>query len=177
MASLQDLPASPSAGILHVVVESPRGFTSKIKYDPKLQVFVLSRPLPLGLSYPHDWGFVPGTKGDDGDPVDAMVLGQGTSFPGLVLATRPVAILAIEQDGKPAARGGEAPRRQRNDRIIAISAADPRAPWRSLAELPERVREEIEQFFIQSTVFEHKNVAVLGWEGPERALAYVASRC
>jgi inorganic pyrophosphatase len=53
-----DLPASPEDGVLHVVVESPAGATTKIKWEPVLQMFALSRPLPLGVAYPHDWGFV-----------------------------------------------------------------------------------------------------------------------
>jgi inorganic pyrophosphatase len=81
MRDLADLPHSPGEGILHVVVESQAGATSKIKWDPELGVFALSRPLPLGVAYPHDWGFVPGTRAADGDPFDALVLSQGSSYP------------------------------------------------------------------------------------------------
>src|SRR4051794_36783772 len=113
MGSLVQLPASPAAGLIHVVIESPRGATAKIKYDETLEAFTLSRPLPLGLTYPHDWGFVPGTLADDGDPLDVLLLSEGSSFPGMVVRSRPVALIELEQDGR---RGG----RERNDRVVAV---------------------------------------------------------
>lgn len=66
-------PRDPS-GALRVVIESPAGARVKLKYVPDLGGFILSRPLVPGVAYPFDWGFVPGTRGPDGDPVDAMVL-------------------------------------------------------------------------------------------------------
>ena len=85
------LPASPADHVLNVVVESPAGATSKIEWEIELAAFALSRPLPLGMAYPHDWGFVPGTRAEDGDPVDALVLSEGTTYPGLVIRASPSA--------------------------------------------------------------------------------------
>src|SRR5438105_15578493 len=75
-------------GSLRVVVESPRGSSLKLDFDPKLRLFTVARELPLGLAYPFDWGFIPGTQGDDGDPLDAMVLHHQPSFPGVLLPCR-----------------------------------------------------------------------------------------
>jgi inorganic pyrophosphatase len=74
MSDLQKLPVRDKKGDVHVVVETPRGSAAKLEFDPELQAFTLSKSLILGLSYPYDWGFVPSTKGEDGDPIDVLVL-------------------------------------------------------------------------------------------------------
>jgi len=68
-----------------VVVESPRGSSVKLKYDPAFGAITLSRPLPTGLTYPHDWGFVPGTKASDGDTVNALIFSDAATAPGVVV--------------------------------------------------------------------------------------------
>jgi inorganic pyrophosphatase len=165
--SLLRLPTSPGKGLIHVVIESPRGATNKLKFEAALEAFTLARPLPLGMSYPHDWGFVPSTRAADGDPLDALVLSEGTTYPGLVIRAIPIALLTLEQDAKKK-RG-----RERNDRLIAVAEKAPRTEYRSPADLPARVREEIEHFFVDVTFFEDKHAQVLGWEGPAQALAAV----
>ena len=83
-------------------------------------------------------------------------------------------MIALEQDSKPQPKHPEAePRRERNDRIVAVPVAAARVEWRSTDELPQRYRQEIEQFFLNTTFFEHKNARILGWEGPDEALALV----
>src|SRR5262249_21590926 len=157
--SITRLPLFDSDGNVQVVVESPRGSSLKLKYDPEREVFALSRPLINGMRYPFDWGFVPSTRGPDGDPVDAMVLWEETSFPGLVLACRPVAIVRVEQNSRvtPGTR-------ERNDRILAVPVNAPRAQAiRDVGDLPERVRQELEAFFLASTSFEDKDLKILGW--------------
>ena len=79
-ADLLRLPVRDGSGALHVVVETPAGSRVKLKYSPQLGTFVLSRPLVLGVSYPFDWGFVPGTRASDGDPVDAMIVSDTATF-------------------------------------------------------------------------------------------------
>jgi inorganic pyrophosphatase len=65
-----------------MIVETPRGSGVKFKYEPKLKVFAVGKALPLGLTYPFDWGFIPGTKGEDGDPLDALAIHDAASYPG-----------------------------------------------------------------------------------------------
>src|SRR5437773_2507037 len=84
-------------GSLRVVVESPRGSALKLDFDPKLRLFTIARELPLGVAYPFDWGFIPGTRGDDSDPLDAMVLHHQPSYPGVVLPCRILGMVEIEQ--------------------------------------------------------------------------------
>lgn len=163
MANLAALPTTTPNGGLNVVVESPAGSTNKLKWDAKMETFALSRPLPLGVAYPHDWGFIPSTLGPDGDPIDVLVLSEGTTFPGLLLQVRPIGVMRLEQNAK----GGG---RERNDRIIAVVANGPRhEDVRSVDELSPRVLLELEQFFLHIVFFEKKDATLLGWSGPGEA--------
>jgi inorganic pyrophosphatase len=151
-ADLAALPPRDDSGAVHVVIESPAGSRVKLKYSPALHAFVLSRPLAFGVTYPYDWGFVPGTEAADGDPLDAMVVLDAATFPGVVVCCRPLAVLEVEQNAK---QGG----RQRNDRLIAAPTALRRPP----IELTDRVRDELVAFFRAATLFEGKDLSVLGW--------------
>jgi inorganic pyrophosphatase len=165
---LTKLPAFDDDDLVQVVVESPRGTTLKLKYDPDRDVFALSRPLVKGLAYPFDWGFVPSTKGPDGDPVDALVIWEETSFPGLVLACRPIAVLRVEQNSrKPGTR-------ERNDRLLVVPAHAPRdQPLRDVSDVSARLRQELEAFFVASTTFENKDLKILEWANADAAIALV----
>ena len=90
------LPAFSDDGDLHVVIETPRGSLAKLDYDPKLKTFTLSKSLLAGLTYPYDWGFIPATAAEDGDPLDVMVIHEAATFPGLVLTCK-----IIARDGSP----------------------------------------------------------------------------
>jgi inorganic pyrophosphatase len=94
-----NLPSFTEDGDVLVVVETPRGSRAKFAYDPKMRAFTLSKSLLTGLTYPHDWGFVPSTKADDGDPIDIMVIHDAATFPGLVLTCR---VIGVQGDPRPA---------------------------------------------------------------------------
>src|SRR5688572_29778878 len=164
MEDLFLLPTRSVKGGIHVVVESPRGSSVKIKYDPKLRVFRFSRPLMAGLQYPYDWGFIPGTVGPDGDPLDAMVFSDFATFPGVVVECRALGVIRLEQNSKNSSR------RERNDRLIVVPAKMPRfESFRKPSDLPTRWRHELEEFFLAATRFEQKDAKVLGWSGPREA--------
>lgn len=163
MTKLDELPTSPQPDVLNVVIESPAGADGKLKWEPEAGVFTLSRALPLGLRYPYDWGFVPSTRGEDGDPLDALVLADVTTCPGLLIHTRPLGVVQLEQNRK-SGKG-----RERNDRIVAIPVKSTRRDATSFRDLPARTREEIEQFFLSAVFFQKKDAVVLGWGDPDAA--------
>ncbi len=169
MKDLVSLPARAGDAVL-VVVETPAGAKVKLKFDPQLRHMSVSRPLPLGLHYPFDWGFVPSTRAEDGDPLDAMLYGTGPGQPGIVVPARLLGALKVEQNRK------EGPGRQRNDRLflIPVEAAHGDDPTDVFA-FPERLRSELEDFFVWSTRWEKKDLRFLGWGGIDEAEAILSA--
>jgi inorganic pyrophosphatase len=160
VSDLTKLPLRGDRGAFHVVVESPRGSTVKLKYDPALGAFTISRPLARGLRYPYDWGFVPSTKGPDGDPLDALVYWDVATWPGVVLPCRALGVLQVDQKKK------QGKGRERNDRLLAVPVAAARAQnLRTHESLSRREREELEHFFLAAVAFENKDARILGWKG------------
>lgn len=152
---------------LRVVVESPRGSSLKLEYVPDVELFQVSRSLPLGMVYPFDWGFVPGTRGDDGDPIDAMAIHWGSSFPGVILPCRLLGMVEIEEKT-------ESGKKQINNRLITSPAWH--SPLRKLTDardLPDDVRRELEQFFFAVTAFTGKKIRIRGWAGSGKAKRFL----
>ena len=114
--NLAAIPAFARDDVFHVIVEAPRGSTLKLKYEPRWEAMSVSRPLPAGVTFPFDWGFVPSTEAADGDPLDALLLWDVPSFPGVVIPCRAIGVLQVEQN-----RGIRDPsERIRNDRVLAV---------------------------------------------------------
>ena len=108
---------------------------------------------------------MPGTRGADGDPLDAVVLWGTSTFPGVVLPCRALGIIRVDQ------REPGHTTRQRNDRIVALPVKSPRFDrWRSVRDVSPRLRRELEQFFVAVTALEGKVVRILGWHGRSAAL-------
>jgi inorganic pyrophosphatase len=163
MPLLTELPAFDADGNLQVVVESPRGASIKLKYEPRLAAFSVARALPLGLTYPFDWGFVPGTLGPDQDPVDSLVLHDAATFPGVVLPCKLLGVVEVSQRSDDAGR-------ERNDRLIAMPVWHDRlGEFERATQLPVRLRKEIEQFFLDTTFFTGKKPKIIGWKSPHKA--------
>jgi inorganic pyrophosphatase len=164
------IPTFSEPGVFHVVVESPRGSALKLKYEPRWNAMTVSRPLILGLTFPFDWGFVPSTTGADGDPLDALVFWDVSSYPGVVLPCRALGVLQVEQN-----RTNHDPSvRIRNDRILAVpTSARRETDLESTDSLPLRIREELEQFTIAATSLEGKDVRIVGWGDAKTALKLI----
>jgi len=167
---LTDLPAYDEDGVLRVVVEAPKGCTVKIAYDSGLRTFCVSRGFPMGIAYPYDWGFIPGTVAADGDPVDALVLHATSTYPGVVLPCNVLGMVEVRED----AEGGG---RQTNNRVIAIPTWNDRlGDLERAGDLPKRIREELEQFFLSATFFTGKNAKIRGWAGQAKTEAFIRRR-
>ena len=161
MPDLLRLPVRNKDGDVLIVVETPRGSAAKLEFDPELQVFTLSKALMLGLTYPYDWGFVPSTKGEDGDPIDALILHEAATAPGLVLKCKIIGVLEVLQSEK-------GKKGLRNDRLIAVPRDSHREKAdRDVRELSKQVRQEIEKFFVATDELEDKELKFLGWKGPK----------
>ena len=165
MSNLFDLPTFGPGGSVHVVIEASRGTQAKCKYDPKMRAFVYSRPLPRGLVYPFDWGFIPSTRGADGDPVDAMILNDVPTYPGIVVRCRPIGMVELvqrESGGKP----------EVNNRIVLLPQ------WRDAhleeaSDLPGEVRAQVENFFVSTAKFTDKQVRIKGWASARKAMRFI----
>jgi inorganic pyrophosphatase len=163
MPNFLKLPPFTEDGDVRVVIETPRGSRAKFNYDPRLGTFTLSKSLLVGLTYPHDWGFVPSTKADDGDPLDIMVVHDAATFPGLVLACRVIGVLQIEQKSK-----GKA---ERNDRLFAVPRrSHSEQGLRDVRDLSKPIQEELEKFFVATDELEDKKLEIIGWKGPKLAV-------
>jgi inorganic pyrophosphatase len=166
MPNFIELPPFSDHGDLHVVVETPRGSRAKFAYDPKLRAFTLTKSLLTGLTYPHDWGFVPSTKAEDGDPIDIMVIHDAATFPGLVLTCRVIGVLQIEQKSK-----GKA---ERNDRLFAVPRrSHSELGLRDVRDLSRPIQQELEKFFIATDELESKSLKIIAWKGPKVALVAI----
>ncbi len=100
MTKLDRLEPFDKNGYIRMVVETPRHSTVKLKYDRKSAHFSVSHGLAVGVSYPFDWGFIPGTLGEDGDPIDALALHECATYPGVILTSSVVGVVDLEQKSK-----------------------------------------------------------------------------
>jgi len=168
--NLVTIPTFADEDVFHVVVEAPRGSTLKLKYHVEWEVMSVSRPLPLGVMFPYDWGFVPSTEAADGDPLDALLLWDVASYPGVVVPCRAVGVLYVEQNRQR----DDPSERIRNDRVMAMPVEARRErELDEVSDLPARVRQEIEQFTLAATALEGKDVRILGWGDAVAALRLV----
>jgi inorganic pyrophosphatase len=141
MKSLDRVDPTDDEGRLRAVLETPQGSRHKLKYDPDEGSFSIGSTLPAGMSMPFDFGFFPGTRAADGDPLDVLVLLDAPAWPGVTVAIRLLGVIEAEQSED----GG---RPYRNDRLIAVAeGSTERGDLRRLSDLDDALLTQIETFF------------------------------
>jgi inorganic pyrophosphatase len=161
--SLTQLPAvDPDTGHWNVVVDTPKGSRNKYKFDEEQGHWRLGKILPQGMCFPYNFGFIPSTKAEDGDPVDVLVVMDEPAFPGCIVPARLIGVIEAEQteDGKTI----------RNDRLIAVveTPYNP-AGFHSLKEMSPHQLDEIEHFFVSYNQQEGRRFQPLARRGPNHA--------
>jgi inorganic pyrophosphatase len=151
------------AGSIDVVIETPKGSRNKYTWDEEGKVFRLKKILPAGAVFPFDFGFIPKTKGEDGDPIDVLVIMDEPAFPGCVIECRIIGALKAAQTE----RNG---RIDQNDRFIGVSVlSELYKDFNEISDMNKNVLNEIEHFFISYNTIAGKNFAPQGWASAREA--------
>ena len=141
------------------VIEIPKGSTNKYELDKETGLLRLDRVLYSAVHYPADYGFIPRTFCDDGDPLDVLVLGQEPVYPLTIVESRAIGVMRMRDD------------KGIDDKIIAISVRDPAfADYTDHSQLPAHVLRQMRRFFEDYKVLERKQVVIEGLLGPAQAL-------
>jgi len=149
-------------GDLHVIIDTPKDSRNKYKFDEKLGLFKLGGVLPVGAFFPFDFGYVPNTRGGDGDPLDVLVLMDEPAFVGCLIPSRLIGVIAAEQT--------EEGKTEINDRLIAVAAnSRNHTDVKSLDDLNETLVDEIEHFFVSYNRAKGKEFKPLGRFGAQKA--------
>lgn len=158
---------SPETGHLtfDVIIETPKGSRNKYDWEPSKKAFRMSKVLPEGHAFPYDFGFIPETTGEDGDPLDVLVFTDAAvGFPGCLVEVRIIGAIEAEQTE----RNGDS---MRNDRILAVATVSrTHQDIKTAEDLPPYVLEEIESFFISYNRQAGKDFQILGLSKPQAVI-------
>src|SRR6476646_6993425 len=147
-------PFDGETGQLNVVIDTPKGSRNKFKFDSQRRMFKLSGVLPVGASFPFDFGYIPSTQADDGDPLDVLILMDEPAFTGCLVPSQLIGVIECEQTENGVTA--------RNDRLIAVAVGSRNhSDIRSLADLNQNLVEEIEHFFVSYNEARGKRFVIL----------------
>jgi inorganic pyrophosphatase len=160
--SLITLEPRTESGLVNIIVDTPKGSRNKFKYDEKTRCFRLSRILPIGASFPFDFGSIPMTSAEDGDALDVLVIGDAPSFPGCLLTGKLIGTISGEQTEKK--------KTIRNDRLLAVPVTPANPPlFEHIDDLPSGWITEIEHFFISYNCVQGREYKPIKRGGPKVA--------
>ncbi len=150
----RDLPARPNdEKVVYVVVEIPKGSRNKYEFDKELGAIKIDRVLYSSMVYPGDYGFIPQTLYDDGDPLDIFVMTNEPTFPGCIIAARPIGLFRMKDKGEP------------DEKILAVPVNDPFfRDYHDISDIPQHFLAECAHFFAVYKDLEGVYVKTLGWE-------------
>lgn len=153
---------------INAIVETPKGSRNKYAYDDKTDIIKLKKALPAGMVFPFDFGFIPSTIAEDGDPMDILVLTDAPTFPGCLVESKVLGIIKVENE-----EDGE---KVRNDRVIAVQI-DSRlySSANNIDDLPEGLIKEIVNFFESYRRASEDHFKSLGNDGPDVAIELIKS--
>jgi inorganic pyrophosphatase len=163
MVNYLELPIGErSPEVFRAIIEIPKDATNKFEYDKKLHVFKLDRNLHSPVHYPGDYGFIPSTLSDDGDPLDVLVLVANPSFPGCLQEVRPIGLLEMLDQGIL------------DEKVLAVGKNNPRFAniW-NYTDIYPHLLKEITHFFSIYKDLEGKRVEVVGWHDAAYARDHV----
>jgi inorganic pyrophosphatase len=148
--------------IIQVIIETPKGSRNKYAFDPEQKIFQLMKVLPAGMAFPYDFGFIPSTLAEDGDPTDVLVLMDEPAFPGCLLKCRVVGVIEGEQ--------GQKKKKERNDRIVAVEQENHSYAYvKHVDDLGKKFVRELEEFFVNYHKMLGKIYSIIAVKGPGEA--------
>ena len=159
---LSRIPAQPKTGLINILIEIPAGSKNKYEFDKNFNAFALDRVLYASVQYPCDYGFIPNTLADDGDPLDGMVFMDQPTFPGCVITARPIGMLEMIDGG------------DRDEKILCVPDKDPRySQVKSLQDVAQHRLDEIAEFFKTYKNLEKKVTEILGWKDADQVSSLI----
>jgi inorganic pyrophosphatase len=159
-------PLNGDKGVVHVVIETAKGSRNKFSFDEELNIFRLKKVLPEGMSFPHDFGFVPSTRAEDGDPLDVLVLMDEPGCTGCLIDCRIIGAILGEQK--------ENGKKIRNDRLVGVAVpSHTHSDLKHIDDLNSDLLREIENFFVNYHQQFGAKFKVLGHCGPKQALEMI----
>src|SRR5947208_13747637 len=151
-------------GTCRAIIETPKGFRNKFNYDPDSNLFMLGGLLPEGMLFPFDFGFIPSTLGEDGDPLDILVLLDAPAHVGCLIEVRIIGVITAEQSE-------EGKKEETNDRLlgVAIHSYD-HEDLTSVDDVSKTLLSQLEEFFVSYNKQRGKKFKITGTGGPGKAI-------
>ena len=151
---------------IDIIVETPKGSTIKYDFDKKSRKYKLDKFLPLGMSFPYDFGFIPNTLGEDGDPLDVIVISEQGTFVGCLLEARIIGCMQAKQSKKAGSK-----KLIRNDRYIAVPEVS--LAYKSITDINDlspEIYKELKDFFCNYNKIANKQFRETGKLGKKSAI-------